>query len=111
MIHVKSTTTVVRTAVARLGSTWATPNFANSAVAAANTADKRDHINQDIRISFRLLSVQRHARIVAPPFLIERKRDRPHGMPGPGRDGSAHADARAVRHRKSWQSFEPTALM
>jgi len=48
-IQVKITTTEVRTAVARLASTPATPIFARIAVAAANTADSKDQASHVIR--------------------------------------------------------------
>ena len=44
-----STTIEVLTAVARFASTPATPTFARIAVAAANSADRRDQVNQVIR--------------------------------------------------------------
>ena len=46
MAQANTTTTLVRYAVARFGSTFATPIFANMAVAAANTADRTAHANQ-----------------------------------------------------------------
>ncbi len=43
MAQAKARTTVVRIAVARFESTWATPTLASRAVAAANTAESRAH--------------------------------------------------------------------
>jgi hypothetical protein len=47
------TTTVVRMAVARFGSTQATPFFASRAVAAANNADSKDHAIQVMKNSLK----------------------------------------------------------
>jgi hypothetical protein len=44
--HVNTTTTDVRTAVAKFESTPATPIFAKIAVAAANTAESKAQVNQ-----------------------------------------------------------------
>ena len=50
MPHVKTSTTVVRMAVARFEFTLFTPTFARAAVAPAKSAERRDQKNQFISI-------------------------------------------------------------
>src|ERR1700728_523316 len=66
--QLKMTTTVVRIAVAKFGSTLDTPSFASSAVAAAKIAERRDHTNQVITVTLQgitIVSIQRRSWLLA----------------------------------------------